>query len=116
MTAKRETREALNLTLFMHTHARHGGMLLHEWLLKQAHRNGISGGSVFRAIAGIGRHGVLHDESFFELANDLPLRAEFVLTEEEAERMLDVIGEAGVGLVYTLTPVRYGVFTKREAD
>jgi len=28
---------------------------------------GISGGSAFRAVAGFGRHGKLHEETFFEL-------------------------------------------------
>jgi Uncharacterized conserved protein len=52
-------------------------MLLSEWLLEQAKQHGLGGGSVFRAIAGFGRHGVLHEEQFFELADDLPVKVEF---------------------------------------
>ncbi len=107
--------EGVNLTLFMHSEARHAGMPMHDWLLKRAHKEGLAGGSVFRAIAGIGRHGVLHDDSFFELAGDLPLRAEFVLTRDQADRMLTLLREAGVDLVYTLTAVTYGVLTKQQA-
>lgn len=110
-----DTHDGVNLTLFMHSEARHAGMPMHDWLLKRAHKEGLAGGSVFRAIAGIGRHGVLHDESFFELAGDLPLRVEFVLSADEADRMLELLREAGVDLVYTLAPVTYGVLTKQQS-
>ena len=37
-------------------------------VLEQAKKQGVRGGSAFRAIAGFGRHGILHEEHFFELA------------------------------------------------
>ena len=57
--------EGVRLYFYAHLRARHDGMLLSEWLLEQARRQGIGGGSVFRATAGFGRHGVLHEEAFF---------------------------------------------------
>ncbi|MFT3790053.1 MAG: DUF190 domain-containing protein [Rudaea sp.] len=45
-------------------------MLLYEWLLERARKLGIHGGSAFRAIAGYGRHGRLHEQQFFELAGE----------------------------------------------
>ena len=48
---------------------KHQGVLLFEWLLEFAKKNGIRGGSAFRALAGFGRHGVMHAEHFFELAS-----------------------------------------------
>ena len=41
------------------------GKLAYEWLLEQAKGLGIQGGSAFRAVAGFGRHGVLHEEVHF---------------------------------------------------
>jgi hypothetical protein len=52
---------------------RHGGELLYEWLLEQAKKLGIRGGSAFRAFAGYGRHGRLHEDASYELAGDLPV-------------------------------------------
>lgn len=54
----------------------HTGIPLHEWFLEEARALGIPGGSTFRAIAGYGRHGRLHEETFFELAGELAVRVE----------------------------------------
>jgi PII-like signaling protein len=88
------------LNFYFHSRARHDGVLLSEWMLAQARRLGIGGGSVFRAIAGYGRHGVLHEEQFFELADDLPLRIEFLLRDEQAEALLQRVREANVDVTY----------------
>lgn len=108
-------REGVNLRFFMHANARHDGTLLYEWLLEQARREGLAGGSVFRAIAGFGRHGVLHEESFFELAGDLPVKVEFLLSQDEAERLLALVRTAGAELVYMRSPVEIGVLGGDEA-
>lgn len=109
---KEMIRQGVNLRFFMLANARHDGMLLHEWLLEQARREGLAGGSVFRAVAGFGRHGVLHEESFFELAGNLPLNVEFVLGGDEATRLLEIVRNAGAELVYVRMPVEYGVLDK----
>jgi len=61
------------LKFYVHEHRRHHGILLYEWLLERAKKLGIHGGSAFRAIAGFGRHGILHEDHFFELAGNLPV-------------------------------------------
>ena len=60
---------------YVHENARHKRRLLWEWLLDQANRLGIRGGSAFRAMAGFGRHHVLHEDHFFELAGTLTVAA-----------------------------------------
>jgi PII-like signaling protein len=65
--------------------------LLHEWLLEQAKALGIHGGSAFRAIAGFGRHGILHEEHFFELAANLTVEVEFVVDDDKAAALLDLL-------------------------
>lgn len=110
MSATREMiHTGVYLRFFMHANAKHRGMLLYEWILEQAKREGLAGGSVFRAIAGFGRHGILHEESFFELAGDLPLKVEFILGEAETERLLAIVRASGAALVYARSPVAYGV-------
>ena len=105
-------RHGVSLRFFMHADARHDGMLLSEWLLEQAKREHLAGGSVFRATAGFGRHGVLHEEAFFELAGKLPVVVEFVLDEGEAARLLELARTAGVELVFTRTAIQYGILGK----
>jgi len=88
---------------------RHGGILLHEWLLEEAKKLGAPGGSVFRAIAGFGRHGRLHEESFFELAGELPVQVEFILEAELADRFLEALRIHKISLFYARHTVEAGV-------
>ncbi|MGH8757652.1 MAG: DUF190 domain-containing protein [Burkholderiales bacterium] len=84
------------------------GVLLYAWLLERA-KIGIPGGSVWRAVAGYGRHGKLHEQTFFELAGDMPLELEFVLSESEAEALLNLVRKEGLKLFYVKSPAEYGV-------
>ena len=101
--------QGVHLYFYCHLRAKHDGMLLSEWLLEQAKQHGLGGGSVFRAIAGFGRHGVLHEEQFFELADDLPVKIEFLLQEEQAELLLQLVRAAGVDATYARSPASFAV-------
>jgi uncharacterized protein len=81
---------------------------LYEWLLQHARRMGIGGGSVFRSIAGFGHHGVLHEERFFEIAGELPVAVEFVLTDADADALLASLRAAGIGVFFSRIPAEYG--------
>lgn len=104
--------QGVRLTFYCHVRAKHDGMLVYEWLLEQARKHRLAGGSVFRAIAGFGRHGVLHEEQFFELADDLPVRVEFLLREEQADLLLQLARAAGVDAVYARSPASFGTLGK----
>ncbi len=68
------------LRFYVHENRTHRHIALFEWLLEQAKKMEIHGGSAFRAIAGFGRHGILHEEHFFELAADMTVAVEFVVS------------------------------------
>ena len=76
------------LQFYVAENRRHRHLPVYEWLLQEARRFGLHGGSAFRALAGFGRHGRLHEEHFFELQGDLPVEVGFVVTAEEADRLL----------------------------
>lgn len=97
------------LKFYMHENRNHRHTLAYEWLLEQAKKLGIHGGSAFKAIAGYGRHGVLHEDHFFELAGDLPVEVVFMVSAEEAERLLEMIRNEGLTLFYVRMPAEYGV-------
>jgi uncharacterized protein len=97
------------LRFYVHENRRHNGILLYEWLLETAKKQGIHGGSAFRAIAGFGRHGVLHEQHFFELAGDLTVEVEFVLSEEEAATLLGLIQREQIRLFYARVPAEFGM-------
>ena len=105
--------QGVHLTFYCHLRAKHDGVLLSEWLLQQAKQHGLGGGSVFRAIAGFGRHGVLHEEQFFELADDLPIKIEFLLRQDQAELLLQLVRTAGVDATYAYSPASFALISKR---
>ena len=101
--------QGIYLRFYMHENRKHKGILLYEWLLETAKKANIHGGSAFRAIAGFGRHGVLHEQHFFELAGDLTVEVEFLLSEEQAEALLQLISQAKVRVFYAKTRAEFGM-------
>ena len=85
------------------------GILLWEWLLEQANRMGIRGGSAFRAMAGFGRRHQLHEDHFFELAGTLTVEIEFIVTDEEATRLLDLLRTEKIRVLYAQIPARFAM-------
>lgn len=101
--------QGVYLKFYVTENQRHGGSLLYEWLLEEAKRLGVPGGSAFRAMAGYGRHGRLHQEAFFELAGELPVQVEFVLDAALADRLLDALRAQRLDLFYVRYAVESGV-------
>lgn len=96
------------LKFYVAENRRHNHQLVYQWLLEEAQRLGLHGGSAFRAIAGFGRHGRLHEEHFFELAGDLPVEVGFVVTPQDADRFLAHLQGQGLNLFYLRVPVEAG--------
>ena len=96
------------LRFYVHENRKHRRRLLYEWLLEQAKRLGIHGGSAFRAIAGFGRHGVLHEEHFFELAGDLTVEIDFAVSDDDAQRLIDRLTAERISIFYVRIPIEYG--------
>ena len=100
--------KGIQLRLYTCENRRHGGLPTYEWLLEQARKQGIPGGSAFRAIAGFGRHGRLHEQAFFELAGEQPVLVEFIAGDEQAERFLQLLHAELPDLFVVRVPVEYG--------
>lgn len=104
------------LRFYVHEDHRHHGRLLWEWLLEQANRLGIRGGSAFRAMAGFGRHHTLHEAKFFELAGRLAVEVEFIVTSEEHERLLELLKREKIRVFYASIPAHFGVINPDAED
>jgi PII-like signaling protein len=101
---------------YVHEGHRHHGRLVWEWLLEQANQMGVRGGSAFRATAGFGRHHVLHEARFFELAGTLTVEVEFIVTPDEAQKLLDLLHKERIRLFYAEIPARFGVINPDTAE
>jgi PII-like signaling protein len=104
------------LRFYVHENQRHRGRLVWEWLLEEANRIGVRGGSAFKAMAGFGRHHVVHEAQFFELAGTLAVEIEFIVTDEEAQKLLELLHREKVRLFYAHIPARFGVINPDAAD
>jgi uncharacterized protein len=101
------------LRFYLHERRLHRHIVLYEWLLEQAKALGIRGGSVFRAVAGFGRHGVLHEEHFYELAGDLAIQVDFVVNDEEAGKLFALLERERLSVPWVKIPVEFGVVGDR---
>lgn len=100
--------EGAFLRFYVRENQRHRGKLVWEWLLEQANRIGVRGGSAFRAMAGFGRHHHLREDHFFELAGTLTVEVEFIVTEDEAQSLLDLVKAERIRVFYAHIPARFG--------
>lgn len=101
--------EHVLLRFYVHENHRLHWKPLWEWLLDEANQMGVTGGSAFRAMAGFGKHRVLHEDRFFELQGSLAIEVEFVVTEAEAQRLIDRVAQEKARAIYAIIPARFGV-------
>jgi PII-like signaling protein len=83
------------------------GERLSHWLVEVAEKIGIKGVTILQATQGIGRDGKLHSSTFFELADE-PLEIIMNVSEEECEKLFELLSEEKLGLFYTKTAIEYG--------
>lgn len=101
------------LSLHMYEFQKHHGIVLYEWLLEFAQKNGIEGGSAYRAVAGYGRHKILHEEHFFELASNVPFQVNFISEKEKIQLFLEKLKDENIQLFYVISEVEYGVMSNK---
>ena len=104
------------LRFYVHEGQRCQGRPLWEWLLAEANRIGLAGGSAFRAMAGFGRHRRLHESRFFELAGSLAVEVEFIVEDDEATRLLALVEAQRLRVLYALLPATFGVLNPDTDD
>jgi len=104
------------LRFYVHEGQRHGRRLVWEWLLEQANALGVHRGSAFRAMAGFCGHHVLHESRFFELAGTLAVEVEFIVTEQQAQQLLERVQAAGIRVLYATIPATFGVLNPEGGD
>lgn len=97
------------LIFFMREQRTRHGLMMHEWLLRKAQELGLQGGTAVKAMAGFGRHGLMHADHFFELGGDLPVEVTFMTTDEEATTLLACLETEGESLFYVRLPAMCGV-------
>ena len=83
---------------------------LHVALLERLRREGFSGATVTRGVAGFGAHSLIHTANILRLSQDLPMIVEIVDTEEQVERLRPILDEMvaeGLVTMEKVTVLRY---------
>ncbi len=104
------------LRFYVHEDQRQQHLMAWEWLLEQANKLGIRGGSAFKAMAGFGRHHMLHEAKFFELAGSLAIEVEFIVTKDEADKLLELLHREKIRVFYASIPAHFDVINPDSHD
>jgi len=99
------------ITLYTQQDRRHRGMPIVDWLVQLAGELHLRGVTVTPASEGVGQHHRVHAAHFFELA-DQPVSVTFVLTSEEADRLMARLQAEALHLFYVKTAAEFGVIGK----
>jgi len=82
------------LRIFIGESDRHAGMLLYEWIVRQAREHGLAGATVLRGVEGFGARSRVRTAKILDLSTDLPIVVEIVDTLEKIDAFLPVIDGA----------------------
>jgi PII-like signaling protein len=95
------------LTFYTEQNRRYGHQPVCEWLLHEVRALGIRGATVVNCAQGIGHAGEHHAAHALSLA-DQPQQIILAATDEEADRLLEIVRAAKVHLFYVRVPVEFG--------
>jgi len=82
------------------------GKPLHEAIVELLRKDGFSGVTVLRGVAGYGSSSVYHPDTLLRLSQDLPIILEVIETQERIDQMLPRLDEMVDGGLITLEKVR----------
>lgn len=104
--------EGYLLRIFIGESDKVNGMLLYEWLVKQAKERGLAGATVLRGMMGFGAHSrVIHTFKIQRLSEDLPIVIEIVDSEDKIEEFLAFAEkEIRRGMLATIERVQVRVY------
>jgi PII-like signaling protein len=79
------------LRIFIGERDKHEGKPLYEWILEAAKKQGLTGGTVSRAMEGFGTHKNIHSAKILDISTDLPIIIELIDEPEKIEAFLPVV-------------------------
>ncbi len=82
------------------------GRPLYEAIVELLRREGFSGATVLRGVAGFGSASRIHTEKILRLSQDLPIVIEVVESEDRIEKLLPQLDQMVGGGLITLEKVR----------
>ena len=85
--------QAILLRIFIGESDRYKGKSMYMHILEMLKNEGIAGATVFRGIAGFGKHSHFHTTSILQLSTDLPILIEIADIEEKIDKIKPKLDE-----------------------
>ena len=85
--------QAILLRVFIGESDRYKGKSLYMHILEMLKNEGIAGATVFKGIAGFGKHSHFHTTTILQLSTDLPILIEIADLEEKIDKIKPKIDE-----------------------
>jgi len=82
------------------------GKPLHEAIIQMLRKEGFSGATVLRGVAGFGGSSILHTDKLLRMSQDLPIILEVIEATDRIEAILPRLDEMVEGGLITLEKVR----------
>ena len=99
--------ETYRLRIYISSTDKIGHELLNEFLVREAHKQGLAGATVLRGILGYGASSVIHSYKFWEISEKVPLVLEIV---DSNEKLCDFFAD----IQPKLESLRYGCLVTIE--
>lgn len=96
------------LAFYVHENRKHRGVPTWQWLLQEAAKLGIGGGTAFVSTAGFGQHHVLHMDRMFGTGL-ICVKVEFLVTEREKALLVESLAREQMDLFCSQSDARFGM-------
>lgn len=91
---------AVKVSIYLSEGSTHHGAAAYSSILDFLFFRGVSGATVLKGIAGFGADHRLHSSSLVDISDHLPLKIEFIETQEKVEEIIDKLKDmAGSGMI-----------------
>lgn len=92
--------KAVKVTVYLSDGAKHKGVPVYTAVLDFLYRNGVSGATVMKGVAGFGTSHRMHAAHILELSDHLPIKIEFIESPEKVDSVLPELQDrCGCGLI-----------------
>lgn len=92
--------KAVKVTVYLSDGAKSHGVPVYNSVLDFLFKNGIAGATALKGVAGFGAGHHIHSAHILELSDRLPIRIEFIDTQEKVEAIMkELEARCGCGLI-----------------
>lgn len=85
--------KAVKVSIYLSDGAKHKGVPVYTGVLDFLYKNGVSGATVLKGVAGFGSSHHMHAAHILELSDHLPLKIEFIESAEKVQSILPMLQE-----------------------